>query len=141
MIRIINHAHDLIFTAPFTTVATFGVAESKKLFETTRLVATGNKSTNYAKLRMSQEDYLKVLPFISKIIIYTQKGEGIGSGIHYTAAREFVDKPNITDIVAIVSGDSDGAGWRYWYVIQFKNGDSYTSGHWGRWYDSSDGWY
>lgn len=77
----------LIYAAPFTTVATFGVAESKKLFQTTRLVATGNKSTNYAKLKMPQEDYLKVLPFISKIIIYTQKGEDIGSGIHYTAAR------------------------------------------------------
>ena len=141
MIRIMHYAHDLIFAASFTTVATFGVAESKKLFETTRLVATGNKSTNYAKLRMSQEDYLKVLPFVSKIIIYTQKGEGIGSGIHYTAAREFVDKPNITDIVAIVSGGSDGAGWRYWYVIQFKNGDSYTSGAWGRWHHSADGWY
>lgn len=72
---------------------------------------------------MSQEDYLKILPFINKIIIYTQKGEGIGSGIHYTAAREFIDKPNITDIVAVVSGDS------------------YTSGAWGRWYHSSDGWY
>ena len=133
--------HDLIFAASFTTVATFGVAESKNLFGNTRLVASGDKSTNYAKLRMSQEDYLKVLPFISKIIIYTQKGEDIGSGIHYTAAIEFVDKPNITDIVAVVSGDSDGAGWRYWYVIQFKNGDSYTSGAWGRWYGSADGWY
>ena len=77
----------ILFSAPFTTVATFGVAESKNLFGNTRLVATGNKSTNYAKLRMSQEDYLKVLPFISKIIIYTQKGEGINYGIHYTAAR------------------------------------------------------
>lgn len=26
-------------------------------------------------------------------------------------------------------------------LYSLKNGDSYTSGHWGRWYGSSDGWY
>ena len=119
----------------------FGVEKAKTLLQGTRLVATGDKSTNYSKLRMSQEDYDKMYPLITKIVIYTQKGEGIGSGIHYTAAREFVNKPNITDIVAVVSSESDGAGWRYWYVVYFKNGDTFTSPMYGRWYHSADGWY
>ena len=122
-------------------VMLFGVEKAKTLLQGTRLVATGDKSTNYSKLRMSQEDYDKMYPLITKIVIYTQKGEGIGSGIHYTAAREFVNKPNITDIVAVVSGGSDGAGWRYWYVVYFKNGDTFTSPMYGRWYHSADGWY
>ena len=90
---------------------------------------------------MSQEDYDKMYPLITKIVIYTQKGEGIGRGIHYTAANEFINKPKITDIVAVVSGDSDGAGWRYWYVIDFKNGDKFTSQMYGRQYWENNGWY
>ena len=122
-------------------VILFGVEKAKTLLQGTRLVATGDKSTNYSKLRMSQEDYDKMYPLITKIVIYTQKGEGIGSGIHYTAANEFINKPKITDIVAVVSGDSDGAGWRYWYVVYFKSGDTFTSPMYGRWYHSADGWY
>ena len=131
----------LIFARPFTTVATFGVAESKKLFETTRLVATGNKATSYAKFRLAQAEYDKVRPFINKITIYIRKSERITSGFHWSRACVFEPVPLITDIVAIASGDDDGAGWDYWYVIEFKNGDSYTSPRQGRWYWQSDNWF
>ena len=118
----------------------FGSKQAKEILEGVRLVATGDKSTNYSKLKMSQEEYSKIYPLINNIVLYTQKGEGIGSGIHYTSSQTFTT-PDVTKIVFICSGGSDGAGWRYWYVTNFKDGTSYTSPMYGRWYHSSDGWF
>ena len=122
-------------------MVSYGSKEAKELLAGIKLATTGDKSTSYAKFRMSQEEYAKIYPLIGKIIIYIRKSEHITSGFHWTVSREFVGETNISDIVAVASGDDDGAGWDYWYTVNFKDGTSYTSPHQGRWYWLSDNWF
>lgn len=110
----------------------------KKLSEFYKGVAlygTGNKSWN--KVYFRQEDlnvFAQHLKLISRVTFYIQKGERIDYGIHYTATGVVENPTSVGQLTYTASGDSDGAGWGYWYVIDFKDGDKFTSPRYTRWY-------